>query len=140
LALADSQLQHSRLLAGYRASLANTRSIMLRSEVPGYAGPIELAIAIDNHGRLTGLRVLRQQESPGLASNWSIPHGTGSTSLSARPLTTPPEQAWALKRDKARSTNWLARQSPRGQIDAVQDALRYFDQHRTALLGEDRHE
>ena len=142
LALADKQLQHSRLLAGYRASLANTPvAIMLRSEVPGYAGPIELAIAIDNHGRLTGLRVLRQQESPGLGDQLVDPARHWLDQFIGKAHDNPPEQAWALKRDRGTFDQMAgATVTSRAVIDAVQDALRYFDQHRTALLGEDQHE
>ncbi|MDH0733411.1 RnfABCDGE type electron transport complex subunit G [Pseudomonas sichuanensis] len=142
LALADNQLPHSRLLAGYRASLANTPvAIMLRSEVPGYAGPIELAIAIDNHGRLTGLRVLRQQESPGLGDQLVDPARHWLDQFIGKAHDDPPEQAWALKRDRG-SFDQLAGATvtSRAVIDAVQDALRYYDQHRTALLGEHKHE
>lgn len=142
LALAAPQLQHSRLLAGYRASLANSPvAIMLRSEVQGYAGPIELAIVIDNNGRLTGLRVLRQQESPGLGDQLIDPARHWLDQFIGKTHDNPPEQAWALKRDRG-SFDQLAGATvtSRAVIDAVQDALRYFDQHRTSLLGEDKRE
>lgn len=142
LALTDNRLQHSRLLAGYRASLANKPvAVMLHSEVPGYGGPIELVIAINIQGRLIGLRVLRQQESPGLGDQLVNPARHWLDQFICKAHDAPPEQAWALKRDRGAFDQLAgATVTSRAVIDAVQDALRYFDQHRTSLLGENSHE
>jgi electron transport complex protein RnfG len=142
LPLAKPQLRHSQLLAGYRASLAgNTVAILLHSQCQGYAGPIELAITIAPDGRLLGIHVLRQQESPGLGDQLSNPArhwldqfiGSGRADI--------PEHAWALKRDQGRFDQLAgATVTSRAVIDATQDALRYFDEHRTSLLAEPTHD
>lgn len=46
-------------------------------------------------------------------------------------------QDWALKRDHGAFDQLAgATVTSRAVIDALQDALRYFDEHRPALLGE----
>ncbi|MCU7279899.1 RnfABCDGE type electron transport complex subunit G [Pseudomonas peradeniyensis] len=138
VALTEAKLSHSHLLAGYRASLAGvTSAVLLHSSVQGYGGAIELVIAIAPQGRLIGVRVLAQQESPGLGDQLVDPARHWLDQFIGRTLRDTPEQAWAIKRDQgafdqlagATVTSWAV-------IEAIQDALRYFDQHRPALLGE----
>ncbi|MDD2090028.1 RnfABCDGE type electron transport complex subunit G [Pseudomonas guariconensis] len=138
LALRDTRLPHSQLLAGYRATLAGSPSaILLRSQVQGYAGPIVLAIAIAPNGRLLGIQVLEQQESPGLGARLIDPAVHWLEQFSGHAQTS----RWALKRDQGDFDQLAgATVTSRAVIDALQDALRYFDTHRTALLEESAHE
>lgn len=142
LELADTNLRHSRLLAGYRATLANVpTAVVLRTVVPGYGGQIELAIAIDAQGRLIGTRVLHQQESPGLGDQLANPASRWLDQFIGKRHDTPPEQAWALKRDQGAFDQLAgATVTSRAVIDAIQDALRYFDEHKRLLIAETTHE
>lgn len=132
LPITNTELQHSRLLGGYRATLVGTTSaIVLRSQTQGYAGPIMLSIAIDPHGRLIATRVLAQQESPGLggqlgdrASHWIEQFDRQGA-----------EANWAVKRDQGDFDQLAgATVTSRAVMAALQDALRYFDAHRSSLL------
>lgn len=136
LALPSPDLRHSRLLRGYRASLAGRpAAVLLHSESQGYAGPIELAIAISPEGRVLGVQVLHQQESPGLGDQLIDPArhwlqqfvGTRRADLA--------ESGWALTRDHGHFDQMAgATVTSRAVIDATHDALRYFDEHRSTLL------
>ena len=67
LALRDTRLPHSELLAGYRATLgASPSAILLRSQVQGYAGPIILAIAIAPRWASAGHPSTGTKGKPGL--------------------------------------------------------------------------
>ncbi|MDN4496080.1 RnfABCDGE type electron transport complex subunit G [Pseudomonas mosselii] len=136
--LTDTRLSHSHLLAGYRANLAGaTSAVLLHSSVQGYGGAIELVIAIAPEGRLVGVRVLKQQESPGLGDGLVDPVRHWLDQFIGRTLRDTPEQAWALKRDQGAFDQLAgATVTSRAVIEAIQDTLRYFDQHRPALLGE----
>ena len=138
LDLADSTLRHSRLLAGYRATHAGKLSaVLLRSSLQGYGGPIELAIAIDAHGRLIGVRVLHQQESPGLGDQLANPSSHWLDQFIGSRRDIPPEQAWALKRDQGAFDQLAgATVTSRAVINAIQDALRYFDAHKPLITNE----
>jgi len=138
LPLGDTRLPHSQLLAGYRATLAGQPSaILLRSQTQGYAGPIILAIAIDAEGRLLGIQVLEQQESPGLGARVVDPQVHWLTQFTGHTQSS----HWALKRDQGDFDQLAgATVTSRAVIDALQDALRYFDTHRASLLEERAHE
>ncbi|QXH52666.1 RnfABCDGE type electron transport complex subunit G [Pseudomonas fakonensis] len=137
LPLADTHLGHSRLLAGYRATLAGQAiAILLHSQCQGYAGPIELAIAIAANGRLQGIQVLQQQESPGLGDQLADPARHWLQQFVGKGFSDTPAQAWALKRDQGQFDQLTgATVTSRAVIDATQDALRYFDEHRRSLLA-----
>ncbi|MCO7517378.1 RnfABCDGE type electron transport complex subunit G [Pseudomonas guariconensis] len=138
LPLAATRLPHSQLLAGYRATRAGKPSaILLRSQTQGYGGPILLMIAIDPDGRLLGIQVLEQQESPGLGARLADPQAHWLEQFSGRTRA----GSWALKRDQGEFDQLAgATVTSRAVIAALQDALRYFDEHRASLLGEDAHE
>ncbi|RWU22435.1 electron transporter RnfG [Pseudomonas alkylphenolica] len=138
LVLNDSALAHSQLIAGYRATLnGQATAVVLHSKAQGYGGPLELLIAIDNQGRVIGTTVLRQQETPGLGArlvetgNHWLEHFNGASRQ------TTPDAGWALKRDSGQFDQLAgATVTSRAAINAVHDALRYFDDHRQRLLGE----
>ncbi|MBH3430485.1 RnfABCDGE type electron transport complex subunit G [Pseudomonas alkylphenolica] len=142
LALEDSVLAHSQLVAGYRATLnGQATAVVLHCKAQGYGGPLELLIAIDNQGRVIGTKVLRQQETPGLGArlvetgNHWLEHFNGASRQ------TTADASWAIKRDSGQFDQLAgATVTSRAVIHAVHDALRYFDDHRQRLLGEDRDE
>jgi len=138
LALPAEQPSHSRILAAYRATLGTTpTAVVLVSQVQGYAAPIRLTIAISADGRLLGTQVIDQQESPGLGGRISDPQVNWLAQFANRSL----GDRWALKRDQGDFDQLAgATVTSRAVIEAQQDALRYFDQHRTLLLGAPAHE
>ena len=128
----DAQLAHSRIVSAYRATLAGTpAAVVLITQAQGYAGPIVLTIAITPDGRLLGSQVVEQQESPGLGGRLADPQVHWLTQFANRSL----GDHWALKRDQGDFDQLAgATVTSRAVIEALQDALRYFDEHRHALL------
>ncbi len=60
-------LTNSTLLGGYLATRGDQPvAVLLRSQTLGYAGAIDLLIAVDANGRLLGVKTLKQLETPGL--------------------------------------------------------------------------
>ena len=134
----DAQLAHSRIVAAYRATLAGTPSaVILVTQAQGYAGPIVLTIAITPDGRLLGSQVVEQQESPGLGGRLADPQVHWLRQFANRSL----GDHWALKRDQGDFDQLAgATVTSRAVIEALQDALRYFDEHRRAFLEVPPHE
>ncbi|MFJ9991148.1 RnfABCDGE type electron transport complex subunit G [Pseudomonas putida] len=132
LPITNTQLQHSRLLGGYRATLAGkTSAIVLRSQTQGYAGPITLSIAIDRNGRLIATRVLAQEESPGLGGQLGAPASHWLEQFDRQGA----DANWSVKRDRGDFDQLAgATVTSRAVMAALQDALRYFDAHRGSLL------
>lgn len=134
--LPEPVLAHSTLLGGYRATLQGQPSaVVLHSQMQGYAGPLQLLIAIDRNGRLLATRVLRQQETPGLGGALVEPGNTWLQHFVGRGRSDTPDAAWALKRDNGQFDQLAgASVTSRAVIHAVHDALSYFDAHAPYLL------
>jgi electron transport complex protein RnfG len=110
--------------------------VLLRSQTEGYAGAIDLLIAIDANGRLTGVKTLKQTETPGLGARIADWPNAWLQGFSGKSRTDPDDIGWALKKDQGNSIRWQgATITSRAVINATHDALRYFDEHRLQLLG-----
>ncbi|WPN46256.1 RnfABCDGE type electron transport complex subunit G [Pseudomonas sp. P8_241] len=142
LPLENTKLENSTLLTGYRASKAGKAcAVLLRSKTLGYAGAIELLIAIDANGRLIGVKTLKQSETPGLGARIADWPNTWLQALSDKSRTELADAGWALKKDQGQFDQIAgATITSRAVINATHDALRYFDGHRQALLGSPSHE
>ncbi|GLH18063.1 electron transport complex subunit G [Pseudomonas atacamensis] len=135
--LTEPVLRHSTLSGGYRATRSGqTVAVLLRSRSEGYAGTLELLIAIDANGRVLGVKTLEQRETPGLGGyigEW--PNAWLQTFL-GKSRTEPTDAGWALKKDQGQFDQIAgATITSRAAINAIHDALRYFDEHQALLLG-----
>jgi electron transport complex protein RnfG len=137
LALADTTLNHSILTGGYRATRGGQPvAILLRSQTQGYAGAIELLIAIDANGKLSGVKTLQQTETPALGGHLGDWPNTWLQTFIGKSSNEPSDAGWALKKDQGQFDQIAgATITSRAAISAIHDALRYFDEHRAALLG-----
>jgi electron transport complex protein RnfG len=142
LSLESTRLANSTLLGGYLASNAGQPSaVLLRSQTLGYAGSIDLLIAIDPHGKLVGVKTLKQSETPGLGGKLAEWPNTWLQVFTGKSLTEPGDNGWALKKDQGQFDQIAgATITSRAVINATHDALRYFDEHRQPLIGSSAHE
>lgn len=141
LRIDTTTLADSTLLGGYLATRGDHPvAVLLRSQTLGYTSAIELMIAIDANGRLLGVKTLKQSETPGLGAriaDW--PNGWLQI-FSGKSRTEPGDSGWALKKDQGQFDQIAgATITSRAVINAVHDALRYFDEHRQQLLGNPAH-
>lgn len=140
LSLNDRVLSNSRLLGGYLATRAGQPSaVLLRSQTTGYVGSIDLLIAIDANGKLVGVKTLRQTETPGLGARIAEWPNAWLMTFAGKSRNEPAD--WALKQDQG-SFDQIAGATitSRAVINALHDALRYFDEHRQQLIGDAPHE
>jgi len=130
-------LPHSLLLDGYLATRNGQPSAaLLRSQALGYEGSIELMIAIDPTGRLLGVKTLRQAETPGLGDAIADWPNTWLQTFNGKSRQAPADVDWALKKDQGRFDQLAgATVTSRAVLQAVHDALRYFDEHTADLIG-----
>ncbi|VVN35996.1 RnfABCDGE type electron transport complex subunit G [Pseudomonas fluorescens] len=137
LALADTALNHSTLTGGYRVTRGGqTVAILLRSQTRGYAGAIELLIAIDANGKLLGVKTLQQTETPALGGHLGDWPNAWLQTFIGKLSNDPSDAGWALKKDQGQFDQMAgATITSRAAISTIHDALRYFDAHRAALLG-----
>lgn len=139
--LEATALANSALLGGYLATKTDQPvAVLLRSQTLGYAGAIDLLIAVDANGRLLGVKNLKQSETPGLGARIADWPNTWLQVFSGKSRTEPGDSGWALKKDQGQFDQIAgATITSRAVINAVHDALRYFDEHRQQLLGNPAH-
>lgn len=135
-------LAHSTLLGGYLATRNGRPSaVLLRSQALGYEGRIELLVAIDPSGRLLGVKTLRQSETPGLGAAIAGWPNAWLQTFTGRSLQAPDDSGWALKKDQGQFDQLAsATVTSRAVLQAVHDALRYFDEHNAQLTAGGTHE
>ncbi|MCP2074092.1 UNVERIFIED_ORG: electron transport complex protein RnfG [Pseudomonas lini] len=130
-------LAHSTLLGGYLATRSGQPSaVLLRSQVLGYEGSIQLLIAIDPQGRLLGVKTLRQAETPGLGAAIAGWPNTWLQTFNGKSRQDPDDNGWALKKDRGQFDQLAgATVTSRAVLQAIHDALRYFDEHKAQLTA-----
>ncbi|SDU83784.1 RnfABCDGE type electron transport complex subunit G [Pseudomonas mucidolens] len=129
-------LNHSRLLNGYLATLSGQPSaVVLHSQTIGYNDSIELLIAIAGNGKVLGVKTLKQSETPGLGGHITEPGHPWLAAFKGLSPNTPQEPAWALRKDGGQFDQMAgATVTSRAVLNAIHDALGYFDEHRQHLL------
>lgn len=142
LRLDDAVLTNSTLQSAYLATKAGQPSaVLLRSQVLGYAGSIDVLIAIGANGTLAGVKTLRQSETPGLGARIADWPNAWLNAFAGKSRSEPADNGWALKKDQGQFDQIAgATITSRAVINAIHDALRYFDEHRQQLVGNSPHE
>ncbi len=137
LTLTEMSLSHSTLTAGFRATRnGQTVAVLLRNQTEGYAATIEFLIAIDANGKLLGVKTLKQNETPALGGPIGDWPNSWLQTFTGKSRGEPNDAGWALKKDQGQFDQMAgATITSRAAINAIHDALRYFDEHRSALLG-----
>ncbi|GAB1231695.1 electron transport complex subunit RsxG [Ferrigenium sp. UT4] len=103
----------------------------------GYAGDIQMVLAIRSDGALSGVRVINHKETPGLGdyidiakSDW-IRQFEGKTRVN--------DADWKVKKDGGQFDSMAgATITPRAVVKASHLALQYFDTHRGELLPQEK--
>ncbi|QVW22281.1 RnfABCDGE type electron transport complex subunit G [Pseudomonas hormoni] len=142
LRLDDAVLTNSTLQGGYLATKAGQPSVvLLRSQALGYTGSIDLLIAIGANGKLVGIKSLKQSETPGLGARIADWPNAWLNAFAGKSRNEPADNGWALKKDQGQFDQIAgATITSRAVINAIHDALRYFDEHRQQLIGNSPHE
>ena len=137
-----TQLSNSTVLGGYLAKKAGKATfVLLRSQTVGYAGNIDLLIAIDTNGKLGGIKTLKQSETPGLGARIAEWPNAWLQVFVGQSRHETDDTGWALKKDQGQFDQIAgATITSRAVINAIHDALRYFDEHRQQLIGTSPHE
>ena len=102
----------------------------------GYNGPIRLLVAIDDSAQIIGVRVVRQNETPGLGDNIEIEKSNWLHEFDRRSLMDPLEKLWHVKKDGGIFDQFSgATITPRAVVKAVHKTLRYFMQNKKEIFA-----
>ncbi|MHB1332904.1 MAG: electron transport complex subunit RsxG [Sulfuriferula sp.] len=102
----------------------------------GYSGNIDMLVGVDTHGRITGVRVVSDQETPGLGDYIDVAKSTWIHVFDGKALDNPDRNSWKVKKDGGQFDYMAgATISPRAVVKAVHHALQYEAAHRKALYA-----
>lgn len=120
---------------GYQARLGGQlQAVLLPATANGYAGPIKLLVAISADGRLLSSKVLQQQETPGLGDKLERQRSPWLQGFDGKSLSEG-AASWTLRSEAGQVDQIVgATVTSRAATDALQRALRFFDEQRAYLL------
>lgn len=122
----------------YRARYNDKKVAVVFSSIApnGYNGPIHLLVGVRTDGQLAGVRVVKHRETPGLGDAVSITHSDWILGFDDKSLTNPEDKHWKVKRDGGIFDQFTgATITPRAVVDAVHDALIYFETNQDMLFS-----
>lgn len=122
----------------YRATLNGVPSgVALPLTAPaGYNGAIELLVGIDQEGSITGVRVIQHDETRGLGDLLETGKSKWILGFDNRSLANTAEVLWTVKKDRGDFDQFTgATITPRATVNAVHNALLFFDANKEALLS-----
>ena len=101
----------------------------------GYNGAINLLVGVDAAGTIQGVRVTDHRETPGLGDRIEISISDWVIAFDGTSLSDPPLPEWAVAPDGGRFDAFTgATVTPRAVVQAVRDALVYFEENKTELF------
>jgi electron transport complex protein RnfG len=102
----------------------------------GYAGDIQVLMAVDAEGRTLGVRVLKHSETPGLGDKIEVKKDPWVKSFDGKSLADPGPDKWAVKKDSGVFDQFAgATITPRAVVKAVKGGLEFYAAHRDEILG-----
>jgi electron transport complex protein RnfG len=113
-----------------------TVAIAMTSTAPdGYNGNIELIIAINMDDSISGVRVLKHQETPGLGDKVELRKSTWINNFTGKKLLSENDNRWAVTKDNGMFDQFTgATITPRAVVKAVRKTLLYFKDNKHSLL------
>ena len=122
----------------YRARRAGrVEAVVFKVSGNGYAGPIDCMMGIDRNGHITGVRVIKHKETPGLGDKIEPAKSRWIYAFDDKSLGDPPAEKWAVKKDGGVFDQFAgATITPRGVVKAVKGGMEFFDKQKDKLLDE----
>jgi len=101
----------------------------------GYAGNIEMLLAVEASGEIAGVRVLVHQETPGLGDKIEEARDPWITYFSGKSLDNPQQEDWGVKKDGGHFDQFTgATITPRVMVREIRNSLVFFEHNRDTFL------
>lgn len=136
----EEQNVRAALRAGQAGFLATYRHTPSAVAIPvvthrGYSGDIRLLVGVDAEQTITGVRVLQQNETPGLGDKILASRTDWILSFDGRNLDNTPADDWTVEKQGGAFDQFTgATISPRAVVEAVHQALIYVQIHYDQLF------
>jgi electron transport complex protein RnfG len=124
----------------YRARKNNKNVAVVFSSIApnGYSGSIYLLVGVYANGKLSGVRVVKHRETPGLGDVVEISRSNWILGFNDKSLSNPDAKGWKVKRDGGEFDQFTgATITPRAVVKAVHNALLYFKQNQGMLFDKE---
>ena len=103
----------------------------------GYAGDIQVLMAVDSAGKTLGVRVLKHSETPGLGDKIEVKKDPWVKSFDGKSLADPTPDKWAVRKDGGIFDQFAgATITPRAVVKAVKGGMDFYAEHRKEILGD----
>ena len=101
----------------------------------GYNGNIELIVAVNIDGSVSGVRTLLHQETPGLGDKIELAKSDWITDFSGKKLMSNNDSRWAVAKDGGMFDQFTgATITPRAVVRAVKNTVTYFNEHKDKIF------
>lgn len=135
--LSSPELGSNDIQTAYIARMSGeVVAVAITSIAPnGYNGNINFIMAADIEGTVTGVRVLKHQETPGLGDKIEIRKSDWITKFSGKALRSEDDSRWAVVKDNGMFDQFTgATITPRAVVNGVKNTLAYFNKNKHSIL------
>lgn len=112
-------------------------AVAITSAAPdGYNGKIKLIVALNVDGSVSGVRVLKHQETPGLGDKIETRKNDWIYGFNGKTVETENDLRWAVKKDGGMFDQFTgATITPRAVVKAVKNTSLYFNKNKDSILS-----
>jgi len=121
----------------YIAKIGNRPVAVIVSGIAtdGYSGDIELLVGILEDGTITGVRVTKHSETPGLGDAIELSRSDWIKSFDGKSLADPAESRWAVRKQNGAFDQFTgATVTPRAVVNEVRNTLLFFRNAKNQLF------
>jgi Na+-translocating ferredoxin:NAD+ oxidoreductase subunit G len=112
------------------------KAVLFKVAERGYAGDIQVLMAVDMDGRTLGVRILKHTETPGLGDKIEVKKDDWVLDFNGKSLGEPAPEKWGVKKDNGVFDQFAgATITPRAVVKAVKGGLEFFAAHRADITG-----
>ena len=135
----DPLLGNDQPTTAYRGRLQGQPSMLVMEAIApdGYSGKIRFIMALQYNGTISGVRVVKHKETPGLGDYIDAAKSDWIKGFNGVSLTSHQDKDWKVKKDGGQFDYMAgATVTPRAVIKAVHKASQYYAQHRDELFAQ----
>ncbi|MDG1732644.1 MAG: electron transport complex subunit RsxG [Thalassotalea sp.] len=112
-------------------------AVAITSAAPdGYNGKIKLIVALNVDGSVSGVRVLKHQETPGLGDKIETRKNDWIYGFNGKTVEAENDLRWAVKKDGGMFDQFTgATITPRAVVKAVKNTALYFNKNKDSILS-----
>ncbi len=110
--------------------------VALQTSVYGWGSDIQFILAVDAHGKITGVRVISHKETPGLADKIEIEKSDWILGFNGKSLSNTSPAQWAVTKDGGEFDQFTgATITPRALVNGIHESLLILEENKQLLIN-----